>query len=100
MARKTIYEPHPVSPERKAELQAQGYRIIDAKFAPAGEKVEPVAPTPEPTPEPIPEPTPEPVAEPVVEDAPAEEEPKKRGRPSKVAPEAQISDKAETSSEE
>lgn len=28
------YEPHPVTPERKAELRAQGYRIIDAKFAP------------------------------------------------------------------
>lgn len=86
MARKTIYEPHPVSPERKAELQAQGYRILDAKFAPAGEKVEPVAPAP--APEPMPEPTPEPVAEPVVEEAPAAEEPKKRGRPAKVAPEA------------
>lgn len=90
MARKTIYEPHPVSPERKAELQAQGYRILDARFAPAGEKVEPVA---APAPEPTPEPTPEPVVEPIAE------EPKKRGRPSKVAPEAQISDKAETPSE-
>lgn len=29
------YEPHPVTPERKAELRAQGYRIIDAQFAPA-----------------------------------------------------------------
>ena len=83
MARKTIYEPHPVSPERKAELQAQGYRILDARFAPAEEKkVEPVA-APAPAPEPTPEPTPEPVAE----TAPAEE-PKKRGRPAKVAPEA------------
>lgn len=90
MARKTIYEPHPVSPERKAELQAQGYRILDAKFAPAGEKVEPVA-----APAPAPEPTPEPIAE----EAPAAEGPKKRGRPAKVAPEAQISDKAETPSE-
>lgn len=35
MERKVIYEPHPVSPERKAELVAQGYRIMDAKFAPA-----------------------------------------------------------------
>lgn len=32
--RPIIYEPHPVSPERKAELKAQGYRIIDAVFAP------------------------------------------------------------------
>lgn len=29
-----IYEPHPVTPERKAELLAQGYKIIDARFAP------------------------------------------------------------------
>lgn len=92
MARKTIYEPHPVSPERKAELQAQGYRILDARFAPAKEKkVEPVA---------APVPAPEPTPEPVVEEAPAAEEPKKRGRPAKVAPEAQISDKAETISED
>ena len=31
---KTAYEPHPVSPERKAELIAQGFKIIDARFAP------------------------------------------------------------------
>lgn len=31
------YETHPVSPERKAELRAQGYRILDAKFAPKGQ---------------------------------------------------------------
>lgn len=93
MARKTIYEPHPVSPERKAELQAQGYRIIDARFAPAGEKVEPVA-------APAPEPTPEPTPEPIAEAAPVAEEPKKAKRAAKVAPEAQISDKAEKPSEE
>lgn len=29
-----IYEPHPVSPERKAELRAAGYRIVDARFEP------------------------------------------------------------------
>lgn len=29
------YEPHPVSPERKTELRAQGYKIVDAAFAPA-----------------------------------------------------------------
>ncbi len=28
------YEPHPVSPARKAELIAQGFRILDVKFAP------------------------------------------------------------------
>lgn len=31
---KIIYEPHPVSKERKQELRSLGYRIIDAKFAP------------------------------------------------------------------
>jgi 4-hydroxy-3-methylbut-2-enyl diphosphate reductase IspH len=31
---KVIFEPHPVSPERKAELRDQGYKIIDAKFDP------------------------------------------------------------------
>lgn len=30
-----IYEPHPVTPERKAELRAQGYQIVDARFKPA-----------------------------------------------------------------
>jgi len=34
MAEKIIYEPHPVSPERKAELRAQGYKILDARFGP------------------------------------------------------------------
>ena len=32
---KIWYEPHPVTLERKAELRAQGYRIIDAAFKPA-----------------------------------------------------------------
>lgn len=32
--RKTIYIPHPVSPELKAKLRAEGYKIIDARFAP------------------------------------------------------------------
>lgn len=31
---KVIYEPHPVSPERKAELRGQGYKILDAVFKP------------------------------------------------------------------
>lgn len=31
---KIAYEPHPVSAERKAELRAQGFKIIDARFAP------------------------------------------------------------------
>lgn len=29
------YEPHPVSAARKAELRSKGYKIIDARFAPA-----------------------------------------------------------------
>lgn len=29
------YEPHPVSPERKAELIAGGFRIVDVVFMPA-----------------------------------------------------------------
>ena len=29
-----VYEPHPVSPERKAELRAGGFTIIDARFQP------------------------------------------------------------------
>ncbi len=37
MARKIAYEPHPVSPERKAELLDKGYKIIDVRFKPAGE---------------------------------------------------------------
>lgn len=32
--RTVVYEPHPVSPARKAELMAQGYRIVDAVFDP------------------------------------------------------------------
>lgn len=35
---KIAYEPHPVTPERKAELRAEGYKIIDARFAPEGEE--------------------------------------------------------------
>ena len=32
---KIAYERHPVTPERKAELLAQGFRIIDARFKPS-----------------------------------------------------------------
>lgn len=35
------YEPHPVSAERKAELRAKGFKIIDVRFKP----VEPIAQT-------------------------------------------------------
>jgi hypothetical protein len=31
---KIAYEKHPVSPERKAELRAQGFKILDARFKP------------------------------------------------------------------
>lgn len=31
---KIIYEPHPVTPERKLELRSQGYKIIDQRFQP------------------------------------------------------------------
>lgn len=56
------YEPHPVSPDRKAELRKAGLKIIDARFAPADWKAE-KAGNPEPA-------------------IPA---PKKRGRPRKAA---------------
>ncbi|AHC85730.1 MULTISPECIES: hypothetical protein [Pseudomonas] len=43
MSEKVIYEPHPVTAERKAELRQKGYKIIDATFAPEGyEHPEPV----------------------------------------------------------
>ncbi len=35
--KKVIYEPHPVSAERKAELVGKGFKIVDAVFAPAEE---------------------------------------------------------------
>ena len=38
--REIAYEPHPVSAERKAELRAAGFKIIDARFAPEGEAVD------------------------------------------------------------
>lgn len=37
MARPIAYEPHPVSPARKAELRAAGFKIVDAVFKPADE---------------------------------------------------------------
>lgn len=43
-----IYEPHPVSAERKAALRAQGYKIIDARFAPPAEAAEAQASVPVP----------------------------------------------------
>lgn len=43
MSRPIAYEPHPVTPERKAELMAQGFKIVDAAFKPvdASEPVQP-----------------------------------------------------------
>lgn len=43
MSRPIAYEPHPVTPERKAELRAAGFKIVDAAFKPAD------APAPEAT---------------------------------------------------
>lgn len=37
----TAWEPHPVSPERKAELRAAGYRILDERFKPADDPESP-----------------------------------------------------------
>lgn len=42
---KIAYEPHPVTQERKAELIAGGFKIIDAKFAPADAVTAEPAPT-------------------------------------------------------
>ncbi|MBD7992841.1 hypothetical protein H9643_18860 [Ochrobactrum sp. Sa2BUA5] len=33
---KITYEPHPVAPERKAELRKAGYKIVDARLKPEG----------------------------------------------------------------
>lgn len=38
---KIAYEKHPVSAERKAELRAGGFKILDARFKPAAEQEEP-----------------------------------------------------------
>lgn len=46
---KIAYERHPVTPERKAELLAQGFQIIDARFKPA--EVEPAKSEPAPAPQ-------------------------------------------------
>jgi hypothetical protein len=46
------YEPHPVSPERKAELIAAGFKIIDARFAPLGDVMATGADAPQPMPAP------------------------------------------------
>jgi len=77
MSKTIVYEPHPISAERKAELIARGFRIIDARFAPDD------APKPEElVVEVIADPAAEVIAEPIAEPA------KKRGRPTKVATDA------------
>lgn len=38
---KTVYVPHPVTPETKAKHNAAGERIVDIRFAPAGYKAAP-----------------------------------------------------------
>lgn len=45
---KIAYEPHPVTPERKAELLAQGFHIIDARFKPADAEPAKAEPAPAP----------------------------------------------------
>lgn len=42
---KVAYEPHPVSVARKRELNAQGFKVLDIRFAPAGAAT-PAAPEP------------------------------------------------------
>jgi hypothetical protein len=46
IAMKIIYEPHPVTPERKAELRAAGFKIIDAVFAPDDTEPKPAPASP------------------------------------------------------
>lgn len=40
--RLTAWEPHPVTPSRKAELARAGFRIVDAAFAPPPEELQTV----------------------------------------------------------
>lgn len=40
---KIAYEPHPVTPERKKELREQGFKILDARFAPKDYQPQPEA---------------------------------------------------------
>jgi hypothetical protein len=53
MAKTIAYEPHPVSMARKAELQAAGYKILDARFKPPGAVVAQPSPVVEAKAEPI-----------------------------------------------
>ncbi|PCI03454.1 MAG: hypothetical protein COB78_10885 [Hyphomicrobiales bacterium] len=39
MTKETVYVVHPVSPAMKAEIVGQGYKIVDAKFAPKDAKI-------------------------------------------------------------
>ncbi len=48
---KIAYEPHPVSPARKAELVKQGFKIVDERFRPAGAPKAPEPVKDEPKPE-------------------------------------------------
>lgn len=36
---KIIYAVHPVAPEVKKEVNAQGFKLLDARFAPEGERI-------------------------------------------------------------
>jgi len=42
------YEPHPVTPERKAELRKKGLKIVDAKFDPERKQPAKKAPAKQP----------------------------------------------------
>lgn len=39
MSKKVKYVVHPVSPELKVQLREQGFKILDARFAPKDEEV-------------------------------------------------------------
>jgi len=46
--RPAVYVVHPVTPEQKIELRREypGHKVVDAKFAPNGEKVVDLTPKP------------------------------------------------------
>lgn len=50
MKEKVWYEPMPITRERKRELNAQGYRVVDAAFAPIDWRPPAAEPVSEPAP--------------------------------------------------
>jgi hypothetical protein len=91
---KIIYEPHPMNPARKAKLQAQGYKIIDAVFAPAGTPLHEKLDVEENTaaPEPVIAPEVVEVVEAPAEETPAVDEPVEEAL---VVEEAPVAEEAE-----